>query len=189
VASSILPRPTPDELIKAEIKFNSENRAGEWTLSQIFLAFPQNVALEEVGVKVKVLNVLYGTQIRAVSIVADHIVRLGIDPDLKAGEPEVVDRVAKVRLTDTIRNNFSFASKYCSWHNPEAYPIYDSKVEACLWYYKKKDGFATFRRDNYNYREFVRRVNAFQNFYGLTSFNFKQLDKLLYHLGDTLLSR
>jgi hypothetical protein len=88
-----------------------------------------------------------------------------------------------------VRNNFSFASKYCHWHNPTAYPIYDGNVEACLWFYRKQDGFATFARDGYSYPEFVRRVNAFRDFYGLTSFTYKQLDKLLWYLGDTLLSR
>ena len=50
-------------------------------------------------------------------------------------------------------------------------------------------GFAMFRRYGYDYPEFVRRVNAFRDFYGLTSFTYKQLDKFLYYLGYTLPSR
>ena len=184
----VLPPPTADDVIRAEKKFDEEARPIEWVLTQLFQNFPENTDFGEVVVKTKVLNVLYSTQIRAVNIVAKHICSLTIDPDLRAGKPEIVDRIAKVHLSDKIRNNFSFASKYCSWHNPEAYPIYDRNVEACLWYYKKQDGFATFRRDGYDYGEFVRRVYAFRDFYRLTSFTFKQLDKFLYYLGDTLLS-
>jgi hypothetical protein len=151
-----------------------------------------------VAVKTKVLNVLYSTQIRAVNIVANHVCSLTIDADLRAGRPEIVDRIAKVQLKDTTRNYFSFASKYCNFHNPTAYPIYDGNVDACLWHYKKQGGsFAdalaergiAFRREGYDYAEFVRIVNAFRDGYKLTSFTYKQLDKLLWSLGDTLLTR
>jgi hypothetical protein len=185
MASLILPRPTADELINAEKEFNHKYHAVEWTLTQLFREFPANANFDVVAVKVKVLNVLYGTQVRAVNIVAQHIVDLGVDPHLRAGEPESVDRIARVQLKDKVRIFFSFATKYCSWHNPDAYPIYDSYAEAALWYYKKRDSFATFSRDGYG--EYVRRVNAFRDFYGLTAFNFKQIDKLLYSLGEKLM--
>jgi hypothetical protein len=174
-------------VIRAEKKFDEENGTTEWLLTQLFQECPTNTDFEAVLVKTKVLNALYSTNMLAVRTVATHIVSLAIDPGLRAGKPEIVDRVAKVQLlNDKIRINFSFASKYCSWHNPAAYPIYDSNVEASLWYYKKQDGFTTFRRDGYGYAEFVRRVNAFRDFYGLTSITFKQLDKFLSYLGDTL---
>lgn len=188
MASPILPRPTADELIKAEEKFNKENSTIEWTLTKLFQEFPENTDFDVVAVKVKVLNALYGTQVRAVNIVAQHIVDRGIDPDLRAGIPEIVDKVATVQLTNKVIKFFSFATKYCSWHNPEAYPIYDSYAEAALWYYKKRDNFAEFSRDNYDYVEFARRVKVFRDFYGLTSFNYKRIDKLLFTLGQTLLS-
>ncbi len=177
-----------DEVTRASKKFDEEYGPTEWIVTELFEKFPQNTDFSEVVVKTKVLNVLYGTQIRAVNIVARHICRLAIDADLRAGNPEIVDVIAKVQLSDKIRNNFSFASKYCHWHNPAAYPIYDGNVEACLWFYRKQDGFATFARNGYDYPEFVRRVNAFRDFYCLTSFGYKQLDKLLWYLGDTLVS-
>jgi hypothetical protein len=187
--TTVLPRPTADEVIRAEKIFDEENGPTEWLLTQLFEKFPENTDFGEVVVKTKVLNILYSTQIRAVNIVARHICSLAIDADLKAGNPEIVDGIAKVQLSDRIHNFFSFASKYCNWHNPTAYPIYDGNVEACLWFYRRQDGFATFPRSGYGYPEFVRRVNAFRDFYGLTSFTYKQLDKFLWYLGDTLLSK
>ena len=198
MAIPVLPKPTADDVMRAERKFDEENGPAEWVLTHLFQKFPRNADFGEVVVKTKVLNVLYNTQIRAVNIVARHICSLAIDPDLTAGKPEIVDRIAKVQLKDKTRYNFSFASKYCNWHNPAAYPIYDGNVEACLWYYKKEGGsFAAalaergiaFPRYGYDYPEFVRIVNAFRDGYKLTSFTYKQLDKLLWSLGEALVSR
>jgi hypothetical protein len=189
MATPILPRPTADDVIRAEKKFDQEEGPVEWVLTQLFEKFPENTDFGEVLVKTKVLNVLYGLRILAVNDVAKHITNLGIDPDLKAGKAEIVDQIAKVQLKGgKIRHFFSFASKYCSWHNPTEYPIYDKNVEACLWYYREQDNFDEFHRWGYDYREFKRRVDAFRVSYGLTSFTYKQLDKLLFSLGDTLLS-
>jgi hypothetical protein len=189
MAYPVLPRPTADDVIRAEKKFDEENGPIEWVLTQLFKRFPENTDFGEVVVKTKVLNILYSTQIRAVNIVARHITNLAIDPGLNAGKVEIVGQIAKVQLKDKTRHNVSFASKYCNWHNPTAYPIYDRNVEACLWCYKKQDGFATFRRYDYDYAEFVRVVNAFRDGYKLTSFTYKQLDKFLWYLGETLLSK
>jgi len=190
MATPILPRPTADDVIRAEKKFDQENGPVEWVLRQLFEKFPENTDFGEVVVKTKVLNVLYGLQILAVNVVAEHITDLGIDPNLKAGKAEIVDRIAEVRLRGgKIYHFFSFASKYCSRHNPTEYPLYDKNVEACLWYYRKQDSFDKFPRYGYDYPEFKRRVDAFRHFYDLTSFTYKQLDKLLWSLGDTLLSR
>jgi hypothetical protein len=133
----VLPPPTADDVIRAEKKFDEEAGPIEWVLTQLFQKFPENTDFGEVVVKTKVLNVLYSTQIRAVNIVARHICSLAIDTDVRAGKPEIVDRIATVQLKDKTRHNFSFASKYCNWHNP-TYPIYDGNVEACLWHYKKQ---------------------------------------------------
>ena len=123
------------------------------------------------------------------NVVAKHITDLGIDPNLKAGKAEIVDRIAEVRLRGgKIYHFFSFASKYCSRHNPTEYPLYDKNVEACLWYYRKQDSFDKFRRWGFDYPEFKRRVNAFRDFYGLTSFTFKQIDKFLFTEGRKLIA-
>jgi hypothetical protein len=101
-------------------------------------------------------------------------------------------------LKGNVRYNIFFACKYCNWRNPAAFPMYDGNVEACLWHYKKQGGsFAAiladcgivFRRGSYDYLEFVQIVNAFRDGYSLTSFTYKQLDKLLWSLGATLLSK
>jgi hypothetical protein len=189
MACPILPWPTADDVIRAAKKFDEENGPTEWVLTQLFQKFPENTDFGEVVVKTKVLNALYAVNVLAVNKVARHICSLAIDADLKAGKAGIVDRIARVKLSDKIHNFFAFASKYCSWHNPTEYPIYDRNVEECLWCYKKQDGFAEFDRYGYDYPKFKGRVDAFRNFYGLSSLSYKQLDKFLWSLGDTLLSK
>ena len=91
--------------------------------TQLFEKFPENTDFGEVVVKTKVLNALYTTQVRAVNIVARHICSLAIDADLKAGKAEIVDRIAKVQLSDKIHYFFSFASKYAVGTIPRSTPF------------------------------------------------------------------
>ena len=52
-----------------------------------------------------------------------------IDERLSKGDPALVHEIAKVNLSnDKTRNNYSFATKYCAYHQPHLYPIYDSIV-------------------------------------------------------------
>jgi hypothetical protein len=186
---SRLPFPTIG-LVKAEgDKFDRESRLVEEALGQLWAHFPRNTETSHVLLKVLVLNKLYATQIRDIDVetVARHITGLvGIDSRLDAGSPDAVDLIANVRIGDKVCNNFSFGTKYCSWHNPTGYAIYDSNVDACLWCYKKQDSFTTFARQDLRYLGypvFLRIVTAFRDFYGLNSFTFKQLDKFLWEKG------
>lgn len=196
VSRDVLRSPTPDDVVEISRKFGREYGPMEWILQELFDKFPENARFAEVIVKTKVLNTLYNTQIRAVNVVAQHICEHAIDSQLRAGRPEVVQLVATVQLTKKIRCNLSFASKYCSWHNPSAYPIFDKNVNACLWYYKNlKDRFSVtltdrsihFKKDEKDYPKFVAIVDAFRDAYGLSSFTYKEIDKLLWYLGDRLL--
>jgi vacuolar-type H+-ATPase subunit C/Vma6 len=88
-----------------------------------------------------------------------------------------------------VRQYLSFASKFCSWHNPTAYPIYDGNVRECLSLYQKQDSFAQFRNkeDLYYYQKLFDAVLAFRSHYGLNSLTFKQLDKFMYRVGGQIL--
>ena len=88
--------------------------------------------------------------------------------------------VANIEIAGRKRRNYSFATKYCGWHRPAVYPIYDSYVDACLWFYKKRDKFDEFKRqDLCVYAQFLKTVTAFRSHYRLGEFDFKQLDKFL----------
>jgi hypothetical protein len=79
---------------------------------------------------------------------------------------------------------YSFASKYCSHHQPLKYAIYDSYVEKVLIYFRKRDHFCDFKNSNLKtYREYMRIIQTFQSFYGLDKYNLKQIDQYLWQLG------
>lgn len=106
--------------------------AQEWVVTETFKHFPNNTDYYEVLLKVTLLNKLYSTSIRDVKSVARNIVKKHIDADLAKGKPEVVHKIAQVLHGDSPINHFSFATKYCSFHQPERYPIYDKEVYAVL---------------------------------------------------------
>ncbi len=177
-----LPRPTV-ALINAEgEKFDSDNRVVEEALAQLIREFPRNTEPSHVLLKVVVVNHLYGAGIprKNVERIADHITKLRIDRAVADGNAAIVDDIINCGLEEKY---FSFASKFCSWHKPDAYPIYDRNVDECLWSYRQQYHFTTYRRGSYTYIEFVAILNAFRNVFGLNAVTFKQLDKFLWQVG------
>jgi len=134
--------------------------------------------------KVAVLNALYATRIMNIYPVVDRILELKIDERLRAGDETLVGEIAHVRLGTRTRVLLSFASKYCAWHEPDQYQIFDSRVEAMLWGYQKRFGFAKFRRwELREYPTFARIISQFREHFGLGEFNRKDLDKFLWMEG------
>jgi hypothetical protein len=76
--------------------------------------------------KVAAVNQLYdaGVQSRAIYSVAKLICDLSIDSKLDQGSLEVVDEIAYSIIGENDR--YVFATKYCHWHHPDAYPIFDT---------------------------------------------------------------
>ena len=185
----MLARPTV-ELVEAECKaFDEEYWLAEDALGQLRAQFPLNSDVRHVLLKVLVLNKLYGTMIRDIEVetVAKHIVGLGIDSLLTQGSVQAVALITD--CPNLTRQYLSFASKFCSWHNPAAYPIYDANVRECLSSYQKQDSFAQFRNkdDLYYYQKLFDAVLAFRGHYGLNAVSFKQLDKFMYRVGGRIL--
>src|SRR3990172_2016078 len=98
-------------------------------MSELFGKYPSNQKLRDILIKATALNSLYNTNIYATVKLAKHILNKNIDAKLRDGSPELVDEIAHVEINGKLRNNYSFASKYCHWHQPEMYPIYDSTAK------------------------------------------------------------
>lgn len=103
----------------------------EVALTKLFQTYPNNTELEDVLLKCTVLNEFYSAGVLGIDLlkIAEHIVRLNIDSRLHDGKWDVVPDICSFKG----REYYSFASKYCNWHNPQAYPIYDSYVDTVLW--------------------------------------------------------
>ena len=179
-----LQKPTKQLVEYYVLEFEKRFGKSENAIRLLCEKFPDNRSYESVLLKSTIINALYSTQIRAIVLVAEHILALDIDEDIRHGEPDVVDRIARVTISGKQRNNYSFATKYCSFHNPSAYPIYDSFVDGLLASYQKQDDFSRFNSAELkNYQRFKQVLNDFREFYGLTDVSFKELDIFLWLYG------
>jgi hypothetical protein len=180
-------RPTKQLIEDYALEFKSRNAKPENAIRILFEKFPDNKSYEGVLLKSIVINALYYTQIRAIVPVAEHILALDVDDDIRHGRPEVVDRIARVTISGKERNNYSFATKYCSFHRPDAYPIYDKYVDRLLTEYQKQDDFAQYyRAELKNYGRFKQILDAYRHFYGLNDVSLKHLDNFLWGYGKKL---
>lgn len=160
----------------------------EDVLLELFGKYPDNQNLRDILIKATILNSLYNTNIYAIVRVAKHILKKNIDDKLREGSPELVDEITHIEIDRKIRNNYSFASKYCHWHQPEMYPLYDSYVDNLLWQYQKQDKFMVFKQTELRqYPRYKQIIEAFKSHYGLSQFKSKDLDKFLWGYGKVLI--
>lgn len=193
--NSDLDPPTPELVQEYVGRFDdSSSQTGqtELALAKLFAAYPENAELRDVLLKVSALNALYATNIYAVFQVAKHIHNLRIDDRLKVLDQALVEEIAWIQVSgDKRRRNYSFATKYCSWHSPETFPIYDRFVDNLLWRYAQQDEFfggeQLGRYEFWNdYPTFARTILAFRDHYGLQRQTLRQLDKFLWLYGREL---
>ena len=146
--------------------------------------YPKNTELKEVLIKVGVLNDFYGTNIRDTFSVAQKIVAQKIDNKLANTDISIIDDIAKVTIKGKERRYYSFASKYCSHHHPDDYPIYDRFVDKVLRYFRDKDHFSEFENEGLkDYEIFKKVILEFRKHYELEQFCLRKLDWYLWILG------
>ncbi|WP_407309964.1 hypothetical protein [Desulfosporosinus sp. SB140] len=157
----------------------------EDALNKLFFELcPKNTNIIDVLLKASTLNDFYSTNIFSIYPVAKHICALGIDARLKAGDVTLVGDIQHITISDTEKNFYSFASKYCSHHNPLDYPIYDSYVDEVLRYFRNRDSFSDFHDgDLKDYVKFKGILIDFRAFYDLVKYNLKQIDQYVWLLG------
>jgi len=169
--------------IDAEWFINTWREVGKFSATvdamfKICQQYPNNNNLEEVLIKCAVIDNYSSTNVFDLYKMADHIVGKHIDKRLKDGDYSLVDEIAKVEIGGKKRTFYSFASKYCHYHNPKKFAIYDSYVAKVLCYFldKKEDEL----RD---YNTFMATLNDFSQRYNLKKYKYDDLDKYLWRLG------
>ena len=157
-----------------------------------FRSNPGNRSLDHVIPKVAILNALYRTQIFNVYGMAEHIISQPLDGLL--GQDRVA-AVSRIRGGHGLRTKsggewdfYSFATKYCHFHRPDVYPIYDAYVCVGLrWLdrYLASGRRLTFdsMRDYELFSGLVERVRA-DVWPGRT--DFKRVDQALWVLGTLI---
>jgi len=194
--------PTPEAVRAACAHFAADPNEPDSALFDLFAQFPNNTNLAHVLLKVVTLNSLYSTQIPLYSKriptiwdVVRHIVRLDMDAELATGSAALVPKISKIPWKlDRHFHNYSFATKYCSFHQPESYPIWDSRVNKYLMLLKRQKGFnvdclGQFKQDDlWDYTKFKELLTQLRKHFGLEAFSFKQIDAFLYLEGGKLLA-
>ncbi|WP_405095766.1 hypothetical protein [Micromonospora sp. NBC_01412] len=166
-----------------------DNEKIDAALKMTFEAMPRNEDVGEVGVKIAALNGLYSTNIFGVVQVARHIITLDIDATLAANTvvPDLIEKIANVDFGGKRRRNYSFATKYCNFHRPDVYPIYDSLVvgvlSALLRQGERFDTFAPGEHWGTDYAIWHRSISGFRTHYGLEEYSMRDLDKYLWMVG------
>ena len=169
--NEVVTKPSADNIRQAGAEFDidTENQILEQALQELFGQYPHNTEPAQVLLKVTALNALYSTHI----------------PLYNARIPTIFEVPHKA-----VRFYYSFATKYCSWHNPKAYPISDSRVVEYLWHLRNHDYLHQFpQKDLWVYPKFKKIVEEFQASNDLGDFTFKEIDKFLFLQGAILLGR
>lgn len=158
-------------------------------LQKLMGLLPENKELSDVLLKASAINDFYSTNIFAIYPVARHILSIkDIDKRLTSGDLSLVAELAMVDINGKARNFYSFATKYCSHHNPKAFPIYDSYVVNLLWFFKKEYQFSSFKKaDLKNYETFNKVLCDFQKYFELTEYDLRQIDSYLWLQGKEYL--
>ena len=163
--------PTP-ELVKEYVdKFDNDNN-------------------RSVLAKVTLLNAFYSTQILDMDLlnVSRDIVELNIDSSIHGEKVDydIVNRIAYGGIFYQ-RKLYSFASKFCSFHNPAEFPIVDSYSKGMLYYMNNCEdsrfhffthGFT--QNDLNNYHNYCKVYNAFVKHFKLENISYKEIDKYLW---------
>lgn len=183
-----------------------------------------NTDLKTILIKVTILNAFYNTWIDNDMLVpmARLIYSLHIDDKLQLNENSV-ESVAKAncdlvnaiayyrdpinKWDDVISKKYSFASKYCSWHCPDLYPIVDSYAKGLLIYfndldlpeegekepikfeynYKLRKGSNPFNAKNRYLNDYHQYYKAYMTFikkYKLKGLKLKMIDEYLWSLAQ-----
>ena len=181
--------PTPcKEQVEKYLKKWDENETISLHSSSLKLLFedlfPENKKKEHILIKVNTLNDFYsaGVLYKEIIPLTEHIYEIDdIDERLKIGDATLVNEIKNAK---DVRKVYSFATKYCSHHNPEAFPIVDSYVKKVLKHFRDENPSFNFKNNELDdYEEFIKILEKFKEEHGLNEYGFKELDIYLWQLG------
>jgi hypothetical protein len=124
-------------------------------------------------VKVAVLNQLFGTNVRAIEAMANHIAEL-MRPN-PSPTPELVDKIALLATAGKVRKHVSFASKFAHFFFNDDFSIFDSYALASLRFHLGKGVVPA----PVSYVDFLQNIEVLRTLAGL-SCSARELDHYLW---------
>lgn len=180
--------PSIEELRKYHSRWNGleDYVAQERALDWLFIDNREtciNTDVSIVLIKCSTLNDFYSTKIYKTYSVARNIISIpDFDNRLRQGDDSLVKEIAEVDG----RNNYSFATKYCSHHQPTLYPIYDRYVADVLDALRRQYPAAfsfTHKEELKDYSVFRKAIDSIRKEFGLDAYSYKDIDRYLWLLG------
>ena len=168
--------------VLSDDKYGKEYRLIEDVLKK----YPNNKTIEDVACKIAVIDFTNSTNLRQNKInlytLAKIITSIDFDARVAKGDVSLVSDIIKechVKL-------YSFASKYCCYHNTflynrDDYSIYDSVVKKHLPEYATEKLPASKWRKNFNYETFNQYIGDLLDEYGITAATEPQRRRLFDH--------
>lgn len=156
-------------------------------LQSLMKDYPDHSNKNAVEVKVKLLNLFYSTGIQATNAMTENILSINdIDKRLAKGDISLIEEIATLKFKKSTRYNYSFATKYCAYHQPELYPIYDSIVADTLTSFFEKGLLSKYKLVNsksddpnsFTKGEFALRLKKYQFFTKLYRYFMEEFDLL-----------
>ena len=189
-----IPTPSKEIMEKYLTKWDNLEEHYIWqekALDKLFHKdYKYNTDLNEILIKCSCLNDFYSTNIFSVYPVAKKIYQLNIHKRLQEGDPTLVNDIAHIIINNKEKYFYSFASKYCSYHNNIDFPIYDYFVDKMLIYFQKKDKFSSFKKDDLkDYPKFKTVLNDYKKYYNINEYNLRDIDKYLWIAGKEYFPR
>lgn len=165
-------------------KYGKEYRLIESVLKK----YPNNKTIEDVACKIAVIDFTNSTNLRLsknkinLYTLAEIITKVDFDARVAKGDVSLVSDIIQechVKL-------YSFASKYCCYHNSflynrDDYSIYDSVVKKHLPEYATEKLPASKWRKNFNYETFNQYIGDLLDEYGITAATEPQRRRLFDH--------
>jgi len=181
--------------------YYSAYKNSEKALEKLIKKFPGHDNLDEVYLKVTAINSLYSTNIYDTYRMAYHIFTnvSDIDKRLEDMDPQLIHDIAyghkiySTRKTSKEENPkicfYSFATKYCSFHNPKKYAIYDTLIQDFL-IKQYNQNIATQTKeekkryeDLREYKTFMQVLDEVKKYYKLDEVPLKEFDMYLWLNG------
>ena len=166
--------------VLSDDKYGKEYRLIEDVLKK----YPNNKTIEDVACKIAVIDFTNSTNLHFFNLytLAEIITSINFDARVARGDVSLVsDIISKcpVKL-------YSFASKYCCYHNTflynrDDYSIYDSVVKKHLPEYATEKLPASKWRKNFNYKTFNQYIGDLLDEYGITAATEPQRRRLFDH--------
>lgn len=180
--------------------YYSAYKNAEKALEKLIKKFPGNKSLDEIYLKVTAINSLYSTNIYDTYKMAYHIFKRvnekkeeDIDARLEKTDldHELIHDIAtghKIKRSEGGKTMifYSFATKYCSFHKPEKYAIYDTLIQSRLIKHyneniaKPKKEKKVRYEDLREYKRFMEVINEVKKHYRLDDISLKEFDMYLW---------